>query len=273
MTPTPRSNQDIKTLFFGGVLILLVSGYFLGKTFMWGENEKNTLPVVSETKTEDIPWIDAEVLLKKIQNGETVVLLDVRDEASFQTEHIAHARPMTLGTLNTFSPPKNTDEAVVLILPHDNANILEAIHNIFRQKSLSYFVLKGGIENWKNKQLPTVTIGDPNSFVDQSKITYIVFEEYQKIKNEGLIPYFFLDVQNPDAFAKKHIQGALNIPLNELEKRVTEIPANKKIIVYGENDLASFQAGVRLFDLGIFSVRTLRGNNYLTSESRFILEP
>jgi rhodanese-related sulfurtransferase len=41
-----------------------------------------------------------------------------------------------------------------------------------------------------------------------------------------------LDTRKPDAFAEEHIEGAINIPGEELESRLSELPKNKAIVPY-----------------------------------------
>lgn len=43
---------------------------------------------------------------------------------------------------------------------------------------------------------------------------------------------FLLDVRTPDEYRQARLRGAVLIPINELEKRVAEIPKNKPVLVY-----------------------------------------
>jgi len=43
---------------------------------------------------------------------------------------------------------------------------------------------------------------------------------------------FLLDVREPDEFEAGHIPGAINIPLNDIRRRISEIPRGKQILVY-----------------------------------------
>lgn len=270
--PHPNNERDKKAFFVGGLLILFVGAYFIGKDVFFKNEDsgESSVPAIVDKK-EGVPLIAPDVLLKKIQNGDAVALLDIRDETSFQAEHLPHALSAPIGSLEKFSPAK--DELVVIVFSETDPAAFESAKNIMRQKSFAYFFLKGGFEGWKTSNAPTVSIGNPNSFIDQSKVTYIGIEDYKKLAAENSTSVFVLDVQTEDAFEKKHLKGATNIPLSQLEKRADEIPAGRQIIVYGENDLASFQAGVRLSDLGIFSARTLSGDKHLSPESGLSLEP
>jgi rhodanese-related sulfurtransferase len=270
-----NDERDKKALLVGSALILLVGAYFIGKSFFFNKKDFSQISVPAIVdKKEGVPLIEPSVLLKKIQNGDSIVLVDVRDEASFQAEHLSHSLSIPIGSLENFSPNKK-DEAVVIVFSESDPETFEAAKNIMSQKSFAYFFLKGGFEGWKTANSPTVSAGDPNSFIDQSKITYIKTEEYKKLVEQNNQSFFVLDVQAKDNFKKKHIKGASNIPLSELEKRADEIPSGKQIIVYGENDLVSFQGGVHLSDLGIFAARTLNsgGKDYFSAESPLPLEP
>ena len=264
--------REKKALLVGGLLLLLVGGYFIGKNFFFKNRDAPApaVPAIAD-KQENVPLITPDVLLKKIQNGDRVALLDIRDEASFQIGHLPHALSVPVSALGNFSPTR--DETVVIIFSEGDPAAFEAAKNIMGQKSFAYFFLAGGFEGWQTMNAPLVSAGDPNSFVDQSKVTYIPLETYKKLAEENSPSVFLLDVQTEEAFQKKHLKGSTNIPLSQLEKRASEIPAGRQVIVYGADDLASFQAGVRLFDLGIFSARTLSGNQYLSPASGLVLEP
>lgn len=41
-----------------------------------------------------------------------------------------------------------------------------------------------------------------------------------------------LDVRTPAEFARGHVQGAVNLPVQELEARVAELDASKPVVVY-----------------------------------------
>ncbi len=43
---------------------------------------------------------------------------------------------------------------------------------------------------------------------------------------------YLLDVRNPEEYEVLHAPGAINIPLNKLRSRLTEIPKNRKVYVY-----------------------------------------
>jgi rhodanese-related sulfurtransferase len=57
-----------------------------------------------------------------------------------------------------------------------------------------------------------------------------------------------LDVRPPEEFAAGHLPGAINIPVQELEKRIRELPKRREVIAYcrGPYCLMSFEAVEKL---------------------------
>lgn len=266
------NQRDKRTLLIGGLLIAAVGVYFISKSIFFENTDSIPTSVSTGTSEEArVPLIAPDILLKKIQNGDPIALVDIRSQEAYALEHIAHALFFPIGSLQNFSPAK--DEMVVIIFSENDMEVFETAKNIMSQKSFAYYFLKGGFEGWKSMNAPAVSIGDPDSFLDQSKITYLSVEECKKLLAQKIPSLFILDVQAEDNFKKRHLVGSINIPLDQLEKRVGEIPAGRQIIIYGENDLASFQGGVRLSDLGIYSARTLTGGKYLSPLSGLPLEP
>lgn len=269
-----QEQKNARGVLVAGVLILLVGGFFVAKTFWKNTSEEkreDTSSISPEQKAQDIPLITAEAVRQKIFNNERITILDVRNQESFDAEHIPHSFLTSSGALNTYTA--GADEVVVVVLSNADTQIKEAVGNILKQKSYPVFILKEGFEGWKKAGNQVLSRGDPNSFLDQSKITYITKEEAKKALNDTDARYFILDVQTAQNYQNKHMKGAVNIPLAELEKRSKEIPSGRNILVYGESEFTSFQGGVRLADLNIFTARTLAGNDHLKPESGFILEP
>ena len=42
----------------------------------------------------------------------------------------------------------------------------------------------------------------------------------------------FVDVRNADAYKEKHIDGAINIPLEQIKTRAGELPRDKYLVTY-----------------------------------------
>lgn len=79
-----------------------------------------------------------------------------------------------------------------------------------------------------------------------------------KDRVEGKDALFVLDVRQPQEFSGGHIKGAKLIPLNELGKRMKEIPQDKEILVVCRSGSRSSMAARQLAGAG-FKVINLRG--------------
>lgn len=263
-------NNDSWVVGIGAVLVLLIGGVVFQQFWKSSaslDDSQQSLAGSSQEDEESIPTISPEVVRQKILNNEKIRFLDFRDPESFQQEHIPHSLSLSPALFDTFNPEK--DELLVGILSSKDTQAIKTLKNVLRRKSFEVFLLSGGFEAWKNSGNRTISFGDPTSILDQSKVTYITQEE---IQNSDL-DFIMLDVQSTENYQRKHIAGALHIPLDQLEKRYMEIPGNENIVVYGENEVVSFQGAVRLSGLDIITSKALRGNTHLDPESIFLLEP
>lgn len=70
-----------------------------------------------------------------------------------------------------------------------------------------------------------------------------------------------LDVRPPEEFAAGHVPGAVNIPIHELERRLSELPKRKEVVAYcrGPYCLMSFDAVHLLRQKGIKARRLKDG--------------
>jgi rhodanese-related sulfurtransferase len=67
-----------------------------------------------------------------------------------------------------------------------------------------------------------------------------VDEVFNMLKDKD--KYFLLDVRTPEEYKEGFIENSILIPLSELEGRLSEIPADKPIIVYCRSGNRSMQA-------------------------------
>jgi len=70
-----------------------------------------------------------------------------------------------------------------------------------------------------------------------------------------------LDIRSPNEYERGHLPGAINIPLEELEKHLGELEKDREIIAYcrGPYCILSFEAVKRLRELGFSSRRLQNG--------------
>ncbi len=91
----------------------------------------------------------------------------------------------------------------------------------------------------------------------QDKLDLMSREELLKKLKEGCIT--LLDVRPAEEFALGHLPGAINIPFEEMDERLAELPANQTVVAYcrGPYCVLSFDAVEALRAKGI-SARRLK---------------
>ncbi|MBX3066364.1 MAG: rhodanese-like domain-containing protein [Anaerolineae bacterium] len=72
-------------------------------------------------------------------------------------------------------------------------------------------------------------------------------------------PHFLLDVRTPEEFATGHIAEAVNISVDELQSRLSEVPHDVPVIVYCRSGNRSATAAKILKDAGYTSIYDLGG--------------
>ena len=74
--------------------------------------------------------------------------------------------------------------------------------------------------------------------------------------------FTLLDVRDEAAFYEGHLEGAVNIPLEELEMRADEISRDRPVIVYCGHGSRSMQAARFLDQLGYRAASVVGGLAY-----------
>jgi rhodanese-related sulfurtransferase len=249
-----KSVKKESLIFFIGALLILtvVAITFLRPAFQ--RLFKNT----EIKKEEPFSEISPEELAQKIKLKEKIVIFDVRSKALYAQEHLANSVSISSETIDNKISELSPSETIIII--GSNYKEAESIARLLREKGFqNTFILSGGMGAWKKDSGGTVSWGNPNSFVDQSKVKFISVEESKKKMDSRKQLTLFLDVRNEAFYSFQRIPSSQNVPLEKLEEKKDSISATKEIIVYGDSEIQAFQAGVKLFDLGFLSVKVLTG--------------
>lgn len=211
-----------------------------------------------ENHLDGYPSVTSAELQLKITDGDQMTLLDIRENADFEEEHIIGSTNVPLGVLGEKIYQFPAGSAIVIGYGADDNDVAEAMRLLSGNTRISVKFLRGGITEWKKNKNKLISWGNPSSFEEQSKVTYVSKLEIKKII-EDQTPIFILDTSRQNVFSASHLPNAINIPVDLLEARRNEIPQNREIIVYGETELSGFQSGVKLYDLGFPATRVFRG--------------
>ena len=94
----------------------------------------------------------------------------------------------------------------------------------------------------------------------------IVPDAYQDQFISGSEPHLLIDVRTVQEFDSGHIAGAVNIPVESLESRLSEVPRDQTIVVYCRSGNRSAQAARILTQAGYTGIYDLGGLNTWTAQ-------
>lgn len=249
-----QNNKNNLVIIVGLGLILLVSLATVFRSRTDKSEEKKSEARVETV--EDSNLITASDLKKRISDRENFSIIDIREKESFLIEHIPGSTNIALEELDQ---KEITDTGkTIVIIDYDGKNGVQALKILKSKDIKNALFLSGGILAWKENRGSTISWGDPTSFTDQAKVTFISSDDLKKLIDSS-IPFLIIDARDSKSFSEGKIPKAFNYPLTELENNKEKISNNQQIIVYGNTELESFQAAVRLYDLNFFAVKALSG--------------
>ena len=75
----------------------------------------------------------------------------------------------------------------------------------------------------------TKLFGNANS---SASLAHLTAGEYKKRFVETNTPHLLVDVRTAAEFTEGHIKGARNLPVQEMERKMRELPTDKPVILY-----------------------------------------
>ncbi len=261
-----RVGEDLslKPIGIGFVLIVIVILIFFSKNFLF-KKEKQQKTTTEEIRQEESKNISVPMILpedlQKIVHKDKSQLIDIRKKDEFDFSHIENSKNIPIDSLK--KQMKELDRNIpIIIIDRVETTEGKEITQQLNETGFSAKYLIGGIVNFSESGYSVISYGDPNSVIDIAKVSPVSPEEMlEKINNEpGVLN--LLDVRSQTKFKEHRLQGSINIPLEELEKRKRDIPAGKLIIV-DEDPIRSFQGAVRLHDMnfiGVYCLKTSLGD-------------
>jgi len=258
----PKNKKEQIAIAIGFLLILIVIliTLFRSNLFSGKDDAQNEGQIVKEDDGLEYKAITAKDLHKKIllaEENEQPVLLDIRPFQTYADEHIADAINITPEEFPLEQKIDLHKSIIVIGENPEDENIKKTITQLEKEDFKNFMVLAGGMEAWKQLVGVTVNYGNPNSFEDQMKVSYVEGKDLNDALKQN-VPTFILDVRTAEEYAKGHIPGAINIPAEELEKRRKEI-TEKRVVVVGINELQEFQSSVQIYDMLLVSPFVLNG--------------
>lgn len=257
-----QSQKNLKAMTVSFLLIIFVILIFFIRPNFFNKKNETALPNKTASSEEqpnpnNYSSLSSDELLEKVNAGDQLEIIDLRNIEDFAKEHLINSKNFSLQNMgdNVNSWDRDKEYVVVDDLGLTSQEI-EAIKFLSDNGFFNVSYLEGGFSQWKNSLNPTINQGDPYSFSDQSKVSYIKSDDLKKIMAEENSLYI-IDLRKNGQFKEGHLKGSVNIFLDDLENRYKEIPLGKKIILCDNDGMWAFQGAVRLFDLGIMNVYAL----------------
>ena len=171
----------------------------------------------------------------KFVKGGNIVLVDLRSAKDSAAGHIPRAVNIPFAGLEDAEDDFPVMRAQAPIVLYGDGNQVKKAAKMIKgwgYKSIS--AVDGGFANWQ-------TAGNPvSSGAAASEIAWkykpgkgeIGIAEFQKAITGKMAGKVILDVRGPEETADGMFAGALNIPLDELEKRFAELPKDKELLCH-----------------------------------------
>jgi len=162
-----------------------------------------------------------------------VIVIDLRDPAIAAKGAIAGAVSIPLAKLEEAAEELPL-RAPLVLYGDDEAQAIAARAVLLKAEFKKVSLVEGGYEMWKATGGKTVTGALPTTAAWKRKPVpgEVAFADFQKAvagQRDGIV---LLDIRGPAETAEGVVPGALNIPLDQLGKRLGEVPAGKKLYVF-----------------------------------------
>lgn len=194
------------------------------------------------------------------------VILDVRDKAASSQSHIQGAVALPLSELQAMTQrfiseqkapelPGVTDLRAPIVVYADSHTSKEALLAYKDLRDWGYkgtTVLNGGFSNWAAAGLPTEQGAAVTDIVYEKKLApgAIAPKEFVALE-QSREAVLFVDVRtDQETTATGVVKDARQIPLEQLEDRLAELPKDKEIILYCANGIRAEMAYQTLHKLG-----------------------
>lgn len=267
-----KNKSHVLAVIVGLVMIMAIGFFVFAKNYKAGSDQKKAQEQASDD-LKKATKITADDLQSKINKNEILAIVDIRTSQEFELEHIKNSKNISLGDFQNLWTSLDKNKTYIIV---DDGQAMEGatvVSEMAKNGFKNSYYLGGGYIAWKNKNKPTISGGNPLSAADHAKVAYVSVDDVNGwlSNEEDKKDLLLIDLRDASSFAGGHLEGAINIPLDDLEKRTKEISSFKDIVAYGDTDLFGFRGAVKLFDLGYFNVSALSGGTEEWKKKNFNL--
>lgn len=226
----------------GIVSILILS---LGSIVGCSSKSKVSDTIPQSKDTQGYENIDGNQTEKLLDSDKNVLIIDVRSEYEYEKGHL----------LNAINLPYDDDFKSELseIIDYKDKTVLVYCRSGNRSEKAAVKLVDNGFKNVKN-----VIDGIDEYDYKLVKVDNVMGREAEEIINEDKHDkdLVILDVRESKDFNNGHLQNAINIPFEDIDKRMDELRnyKNKDIIVYCNTGRKSAEVAEKLVESGFTDV-------------------
>jgi len=211
-------------------------------------NAKERL-TLDKTLKKSLKPLALEAVLRLKNEG--AQLLDVRDAAYFEAGHLAGSLNIGLGgQYATWSGTVLDRERPIVVIAEPGREY-EAEMRLGR---IGFDQVAGYLEGGMQAVAAWPELVARTERVSPEKLA----EELAQASPPSELP-FLLDVRSPREWSQTRIEGSMNIPLNHLQERISEVPRGRRIVVHCASGYRSSIAASLLKRHGLHDVADLAG--------------
>jgi rhodanese-related sulfurtransferase len=173
-----------------------------------------------------------------------VTIVDARPAArKYDVGHIPTAVNIPDSQFDKLAPallPKDKSQLVIFYC--DGPECMLSHNSAFKAEKLGYtniHVYADGFPDWiKNGNLAAVSVAPVKqadaapAIVAGKEAGTITVASFERIFRESPSSVHLVDVREPQEFASGTFKGAINMPINTLEKNIAQLPADKPIVFF-----------------------------------------
>ncbi len=159
---------------------------------------------------------------KAMASGSRIELLDLLSQTERTVEQLANLTEMSIANVSQH----------LQVLRHAQMVEVrrEGLYAFYRQADKSVFRLWQAMREVGETRLAEIERVVTTYLKDRASLEPVTVEELEKRLDEGNV--VVIDVRPVEEFAAGHIPKALSIPVNELKRRLAELPRTKEIVAY-----------------------------------------
>lgn len=228
----------------------IVSILILSLGFIAGCSSKNKVSntIQQSEETKGYENIDGKQTEKLLNSDKDVLIIDVRSEYEYEKGHLLNA--INLPYYDDFKSELNE------IIDYKDKIVLVYCRSGNRSEKAAVKLVDNGFKNVKN-----VTDGVDEYDYKLVKVDNITGREAEKMINDDKHDkdLIILDVREPKDFNNGHLLNAINIPIENIDKRMDELRnyKSKDIIVYCNTGRKSAEVAEKLVEHGFTDVTNI----------------